>query len=182
MTLEWNTRRTHPRCKGDATVRITKNLKSTSPETKKTTKDHTKPVPMVRVAHKCGRVLRDEHKWQTQPSKWEIGNPNALAWDFVGQYAWLTADGLQSCERNFDRREHSAWSTTSTNEQRHWKTKHQIHPNRNYFNPKLHDLNICQISTTCSDNPKISEISSKCWRVQVAWRLSSGSMYSYSTR
>jgi hypothetical protein len=46
----------------------------------------------------------------------------------------------------------------------------------------LHDLNICQISTTCSDNHKISEISSKCWRVQVAWRLSSGSMYSYSTR
>ena len=75
---------------------------------KKTTKDHTKPVPMVRVAHKCGRVLRDEHKWQKQPSKWEIGNPNALALGFVGQYAWLTADGLQSCERNYDRREHSA--------------------------------------------------------------------------
>ena len=63
---------------------------------------------MVRGAHKCGRVLRDEHKWQKQPSKWEIGNPNALALGFVGQYAWLTADGLQSCERNYDRREHSA--------------------------------------------------------------------------
>ena len=55
-------------------------------------------------------------RWRTQQSKWETGrnyDHNALALGFVGLYARLTVDGLESCREIYHaesrRRTHSTY-------------------------------------------------------------------------